>query len=420
MRSPPAPASAPKVDPQEIHRAKWLLERGDFGECVALCEAILSAAPGLPAVHSIAGVAALHSGQISSALSHLERAVELDPTDPQGFRNLCAAYHAGGDAQGACDALNRMDEQGHAKAPDHCRLGILLEALAHWIDAETSYRRASVLDPSLGEAHLGLGNALRHRGKLDEAYACFRRATEVSPNLLGAYNNLGNLLAELGDHAQAATVHEAACALSTEEPTPRYNLGVALQALHRPLDAARAFAEASKLAPADFRYRSNHALALQNAGELEAARVEIQTGLQLLERSPQISPELRGQFLARLVDVELSDHKPERALALCDRQLAYFPGDTSLLSLRAICLNDLGLDEEFGKLVDFPGVVQVLNLEAPPGWDSLEEFNHALVEQLLADPTLGYAPPSTRPGPGYIQEICCASPKGLPRPYSQS
>jgi tetratricopeptide (TPR) repeat protein len=59
--------------------------------------------------------------------------------------------------------------------------------------------------PDSAVAHTNLGDALRAKGKVDEAIACYRRAIALDPNFAQAHYNLGVVLENKGKVAVTST-----------------------------------------------------------------------------------------------------------------------------------------------------------------------------------------------------------------------
>jgi tetratricopeptide (TPR) repeat protein len=97
--------------------------------------------------------------------------------------------------------------------------------------AEAAYRKATELDPSLGNAFTNLGNLLFKRGRLDEAERTYQRALAVEPQQPEALYNFGFLLYERGDVEGAARHFERALASDPAFADAHFNLAMAYQEL---------------------------------------------------------------------------------------------------------------------------------------------------------------------------------------------
>ena len=72
-------------------------------------------------------------------------------------------------------------------------LGIILQDLGKFEEAENSYKKAILLKPEYPEAYNNLGNTLWALNLLDNENS-FEKAISLKPEFIEAYNNLGNLL----------------------------------------------------------------------------------------------------------------------------------------------------------------------------------------------------------------------------------
>ena len=73
-----------------------------------------------------------------------------------------------------------------------------------------------------------LGNALKKKGKLDEAIACCRQAIRLNPKYAAGHSNLGNALKKKGTLDEAIACYREAVRLDSEYAIARNNLGTAL------------------------------------------------------------------------------------------------------------------------------------------------------------------------------------------------
>jgi TolB-like protein/tetratricopeptide (TPR) repeat protein len=125
------------------------------------------------------------------AIEHFTRATAIDPDYSLAWAELAITY-AGSAINGDTRPLDVWALARHAAAQAIRSNPNLAEAQLHaanvnmWLDwdwnaAETAFRRAIALDPSLASAHLTLGHLLSQRGRHDEAAAAMRRGNELDP-----------------------------------------------------------------------------------------------------------------------------------------------------------------------------------------------------------------------------------------------
>jgi Flp pilus assembly protein TadD len=108
-------------------------------------------------------------GQVGQAITHFQRAVEIDP----GF------------------------------GPVHNNLGVALADQGRLEEAIAQYRQALKIEPDHAAARVNLGRALAARGQLDEAVACYRKALQTEPASAAAHFNLADALGQQGKFPDA-------------------------------------------------------------------------------------------------------------------------------------------------------------------------------------------------------------------------
>jgi tetratricopeptide (TPR) repeat protein len=129
-------------------------------------------------------------------------------------------------------------QEGRAAA----RAGRFQEALA-------AYEAAIALDPNLGYAHFGRGEALRVLNRLEEALLAFERAIQLSPQDAAPYRHKGYVLNALKRSSEAFSALEYAIRLDPAQAGAYVGIGEALQGIQRPADALAAYDRALALDP---------------------------------------------------------------------------------------------------------------------------------------------------------------------------
>lgn len=175
-------------------------------------------APLNPIGHFNLAHALIQSNRMDEAISHLRRAVELDPDYPEAHSNLGAALSTQGLHQEAvehCLAAIRL-RPGFADA--YGNLGAALLGLNRLDEAEQAFREAISLDRENASFEYGLGVALARKGRHREAVGHFRNAVRISPRHLDAQNGLAVTLAMLKDYSGALKVISSAMRLYPDNP----------------------------------------------------------------------------------------------------------------------------------------------------------------------------------------------------------
>lgn len=134
-----------------------------------------------------------------SATSELERAVQLEPKNPEG-RNM---------------------------------LGSAFLALGRTTDAIEQFRLAIAARPDYQNARYNLARALIKAGRWDEALDLYRQVVAAYPNDSQARNGLGELLFHQGKYAEAIAEFQKAIALDPGNPIAKKNLSIAQQAAQK-------------------------------------------------------------------------------------------------------------------------------------------------------------------------------------------
>ncbi len=162
----------------------------------------------------------------------------------------------------------------HAARSNLARLLLRKGRLA---DAEREYRVA--LETARGEPlHatilLGLGDAVRGLGRVEQAVSIYRESTEIDPLYGPAWGRLGGALAAAGRHREAEEAFVRAIELDARDVEALAGSGLALLLQGRIGEALARFRRSLELRPDHLGARNGLAAALTESGELnEAERI---------------------------------------------------------------------------------------------------------------------------------------------------
>ena len=129
-------------------------------------------------------------GELTEAVKHYRRAVEINPSDEKTHYNLGNALSELGHSGEAMEQYRLAVLMNPANVQAQYNLAVALDSHGDSVKAIEHYRRALELDPRYALAHNNLGVALAERGELVEAIKHFRRALEIDPGYVEARNNL--------------------------------------------------------------------------------------------------------------------------------------------------------------------------------------------------------------------------------------
>ena len=277
-----------------------------------------------------------------------------------------------GDDEAAAEELRAALVEDDGLLDAHQLLGTITLLAGDPAPAASHFQRALALDPEHRQSLLGLANAYRELGRIDEAMVGYRRLLEVAgqdskatmalarihvergelgeaEDALAAAaegrapppvvtNKLGEVMALMGRSGEAEAKFRQALASNPELGEAHYNLAVLLDEGGKPFEAVETYLRAAELRPRDHRPRFNLG---RLYGRLGRSGDQIEAYRDAVEAAPDF---VRGYFhLAKaLMDVGLD---LEEAEAVARRGLELAPvGEDGALGyfVLADILNRLG------------------------------------------------------------------------------
>jgi tetratricopeptide (TPR) repeat protein len=152
------------------------------------------------------------------ALSHLERAIQLLPTDPTAHYNLGTLLHRQNDLERALQEYQlalRYGPDRREAAQTHNNLGVLFKQLGRRDEAIAEFTQAIALNPNEQNSLIGRGTTEREEEKLDAALQDFQRAAQIAPSPL-AYYWQARVLEDKGEASAAIEAYRAALKLAPD------------------------------------------------------------------------------------------------------------------------------------------------------------------------------------------------------------
>jgi protein O-GlcNAc transferase len=209
-----------------------------------------------------AGLRHHEAGRIDQAEALYRRVLSVEPRQPDALHLLGMAAFARGDHAVARDLVTQAIQAKPDEAVFHANLGIVLEALRCWPEAEAAYARAIELNPRNAAAINSLANLHRIGWQLDAAESCYRTAISVDPHFAAAHSNLGNVFADRSDFEQANDCYRRALEIDSNFVDAHKNLASSLHEQGRFNEAAAELARARALRPDDAALKIRSALLL--------------------------------------------------------------------------------------------------------------------------------------------------------------
>jgi len=155
------------------------------------------------------------------------------------------------------------------------------QQLGYWKDNETLFRHALAVTENNFLAHNNLGDALLHKGQIEEALSHFQEAVRINPLAPESHNNLGLAYLNLGQTDKAISQFQEALRRKPDFIYAHINLGLAFLKMGDNYGAASQFRETVRLKPDFVEARVNLGIALLNQGQTDEAISEFQEALRL-------------------------------------------------------------------------------------------------------------------------------------------
>ena len=290
----------------------------------------------------------LTHGLIDEATAASERAVALDPSQPDTWHRLGIIHMQRQQAEAAREAL----ERAVALRPDFAKalnnLGFVLQHLGLNAMAVERYGQALAANPDYAEAHSNLASALALAGRYDDALTHAKRAIELSPGYISPYMH-------------AAFIE-----------TDRQRFDEALAWIDRlPREAMR------------------NALVLTACAEILIKADRHEEALVPCREAIELQPNLGDAFLCRGRALSALGRRAEALIAF-DRAIALMPASAGPLAWKASVMMELGRTSEATDLFDRarslePRMADVIYMHAAANEFRLKDAQAAELEALLAD-----------------------------------
>jgi Flp pilus assembly protein TadD len=272
--------------------------------------------------------------ELPAAIEALRRVVRLAPKDPEAYRHIGDLSMTLGRAADATQAYKTALTLNPRYTEVYNNLGNLMKGINKLAEAQACYLQGIKVDPTMPELYnnLGLvvqqvnpdpkaaeacfqkalelrkdypdalnnlGNALRERGRTDDARVCFSRALELAPQSPEAHNNIGLLRLHVDcDFKGARAAFEAALSFRPDYPEAINNLGVVLRLLGDQEEGLALFRRALHLRPNYTAALNNLGNALKDFGFFDDAIAAYRQGLALQPNDVETKNNLAMALLA--------------------------------------------------------------------------------------------------------------------------
>ncbi len=222
-------------------------------------------------------------GALAEAARRYRHILNQVPTHADSLHNLGLIALHSGDATSAVELIEKAIAADNGKAEYHYNIALAWRAQNHLDRVAANLERAIEIRGDYALAHLNLGNVRREQGRLAEAIACYERALALAPNSPAARFNLANMLAEQRRWDAAAANYRQVLALEPNHAEAHVRLGAALSAEGRPREAIPHIERALSLRPDLAGAYEELAKAHMSAGDVQSAVLAAVRALELNE-----------------------------------------------------------------------------------------------------------------------------------------
>ena len=215
-----------------IEKAISALQGGNPVQAKTICEKLLNVRPDNAVVLQVLGLACYQVGHIDTAINHLKRSMELDPTNSWVSNNIASILQQENRIEEALPYAKKAIEIDSRNADAINNLGMIYRKQHEYKKAEDSFTRAIRLDKNNPMYLVNLGELYIQIDRPDDAERVLRKALLCDPNSISAKNNLGTILQKKGDVEAALKIFMEVIDQVPEDADVLNNIGIAHYKLH--------------------------------------------------------------------------------------------------------------------------------------------------------------------------------------------
>jgi tetratricopeptide (TPR) repeat protein len=257
-------------------------------------------------------------GDFDNALSHVRRALELNPDYVLGHLNAALYFVKKGDNDTAVSELQYAIRLYPDYLPSLVNLAKVYTLQHKWQLAADTYRHAATLDSDQSALFLQLASLAERNAKSERDLASLQQVEPANPSDFTGWIHLGDASSLKGDWPNAARAYEHAAALRPSNGTVLEKWGVALLSAGDPGRAVDVLQKALRMDPNSLYTMHSLASALAASGRLAESTTEFHKILQMnptWEHADQVHLAL-GVNAEKSGDPATAIHEYQRALAL--------------------------------------------------------------------------------------------------------
>ncbi len=320
------------------------------------------------------------NGRLAEADDLYTQVLRSEGTNPQALRLRGILARQRGDILDSLEDLKAALEAAPDDADALCELGLSYMDAGELTPAVAALRDAVDADPESPKALANLGALLQYRGHIEEAIAAYRRFLALEPGDMDVRCNLAKALVEAGRGDEAVAESKRTVRQSGSHPTAVANMGNVLCDMERFDEAVEILERAVAADPGDDVALINLSVARLSLGRIDGA-------VEALQASVAANPH-NARGVADLANLLSVTGEASRALSMCETFLAQHPGERMVVASYAYGLINAGREDAAAALLDFDRFINIDDLGAPEGYNSMGDFNRRLAAILSEHPSL--------------------------------
>jgi serine/threonine-protein kinase len=193
-------------------------------QALALAQSAVRGDPQLAFAHMAAGAALVLRGRFDDAEAAYQRALTLDPANPELLWRMGDLAVARKDAKTGEQYYRRSVATGSNEWEPFMRFGAFLYRQGRYNDAMQAYDTSRQLAPDNTRVYAALAAVYHQLDRTDDAAAALQRSLEIAPDSI-TYSNLGTLLYFEGRYTEAVSAFERGVQLGANSYLRWGNLG---------------------------------------------------------------------------------------------------------------------------------------------------------------------------------------------------
>jgi len=321
------------------------------------------------------------AADVDSAIILLGQALKVDSNYGRAEADLGSAYWAKYNASKdkslvakSREACLKVIDFGNSGAAGHVCLGVIENGTGKYEEAVKQFQSAAELEPTNGDAYIGLAGAYDRLGKTQDAENTYKKIIALRPNYWLGYNLLGAFYLRQAQYDDASKMFQKVVALTPESfrgyanfgATLLYeakyadaikpleqslaiqatantytNMGTAYYYQHRYHDASQAYERAVQMNDKDYALWGNLGEAYYRDGQRPKARAAFEKGIALAKEELAVNnrdPELLDALAKYFAMIDDRVH----ALAYLNQAVERSKSDKDVLFSAATIYNHLG------------------------------------------------------------------------------